>query len=172
VDKILLVAAIAFLYSSPSLAVDENQVFGGFQYSLASYHDDGVDGAKSTALAGKYRQLTNENMAIEAKSVDGWMARRSSAPGAGIGIGVTPLFDTYGVFRTSSSQDKSTYLALGFISDELSIDETGTSDSLDESGFLYGFGVNSSSFNFEYMMSVDQGNYEVSAIGMSLTSEF
>jgi hypothetical protein len=172
VDRILLVAAIAFLYSSPSLAVEENRVFGGFQYTLASYHDDGVDGAKSTVLAGKYRQLANENVAIELKSVDGWMDRRSSAPGTGIGFGVTPLFDTYGVFRTSSSQDKSTYLALGFISDELTMDEAGTSDSKNESGFSYGFGVNDSSTNFEYMMSVDQDNQEVSAIGMRFISEF
>ena len=162
----------AYLYSSPSLAADEAQASGGFQHTLASYHEDGFDGAKPIAWVGKYGQLTNENVTIEESSVDASLDRRSSALGAGIGMGVTPLFDTYGVFRTSSNHDNSTYVALGFISDELTMDEAGTSDSRDDSGFSYGFGVNNSSSNFEYMMSVDQDNYEVSAIGMRFISEF
>jgi hypothetical protein len=52
------------------------------------------------------------------------------------------------------------------------MDEAGTLDGRDDSGFSYGFGVNNTSSNFEYMMSVNQGNYEVSAIGMRFTSEF
>ena len=87
-------------------------------------------------------------------------------------MGVAPLFDSYGVVRASGSQGKSTYVALGFISDELTMDEAGTSDSRNESGFSYGFGVNDSSSNFEYMMSVGQENHEVSAIGMRFISEF
>lgn len=120
---------------------------------------------------GNYGQLANENVALEEKSVDDSLDS-SSAPGTSIGMGVTPLFDTYGVIRASSNHDKSTYVALGFISDELTMDEAGTSDSRDESAFSYGFGVNSSSSNFEYMMSVDQENRDVTAIGMRFTSEF
>jgi len=82
------------------------------------------------------------------------------------------LFDTYGVVRTSGNHGKSTYFALGYITDELAMDEAGTSGSSEDRGFSYGFGVNNSSSNFEYMMSVDQENYEVSAIGMVFTSEF
>ena len=171
-DRILLVAAITFLYNSLSMAAGEDWAFGRFQYSLTAYHDDKVDNAKATAQTGKFRQLPIENVAIGAKSVNTWKDHRSSVPGTGVGFGVTPLFDTYGVFRTSSSQDKPAYFALGFISDDLIMDEAGTSDSRDERGFSYGFGVNKSSFNFEYMMSVDQDSHEVSAIGMSLTSEF
>jgi hypothetical protein len=52
------------------------------------------------------------------------------------------------------------------------MDEAGTSDGRDDNRFSYGFGVNNSISNFEYMMSVDQGNYEVSAIGMSFISKF
>jgi hypothetical protein len=52
------------------------------------------------------------------------------------------------------------------------MDEVDKSDSRKDSGFSYGFGVNNSTSNFEYMMSVDQENYEVSAIGMRFISEF
>ena len=162
----------AYLYSSSSLAADQDRASGASQYTVAFYHEDGVDGAKPGAWVGNYGQLANENVALEEKSVNDSLDSSSSAPGTGIGMGVTPLFDTYGVIRASSSHDKSTYVALGFISDELTMDETGTSDSRDESAFSYGFGVNSSSSNFEYMMSVDQENRDVTAIGMRFTSEF
>ena len=162
----------AYLYSSPSLAADEGRASGAFQYTVVSYHEDELDGAKPGAWVDNYGQLTYENVALEEKSVDDSLDSNSSAPGTGIGMGVTPLFDTYGVVRASSSHDKSTYVALGFISDELTMDEAGTSDSRDKNAFSYGFGVNNSSSNFEYMMSVDQENNGVSAVGMRFTSVF
>jgi hypothetical protein len=162
-DRILFIAAIALLYSSPLLAVDEDRASEGFQYTLVTYHEDGFDRAKPTTWVDEYGQFTNENATID---------RRRSVQETGFGLEVTPLFGTYGVFRTSSTHDKSTYIALGFISDELAMDEAGTSDRMNDSGFFYGFGVNNPSFNFEYMMSVSEENYEVSAIGLSFTSEF
>ena len=161
----------AYLYSSPSLAANEDQTPEAFQYTVISYHDDMVDGAKPGALVDDHGQHTYENLVLEEKSVDG-SQDASSTPGTGVGMGVAPLFDTYGVIRASSSHDKSTYVALGFISDELTMDEDDTSDSRGKNEFSYGFGVNSSSSNFEYMMSVDQENNGVSAVGMRFISEF
>ncbi len=165
-----LIGGVVLLASSGVYA--DNGTSGEFQYNPVTYLEDGFDEARSTAWMGKYGQLTNENVTNEERSVDDSLDRRSSALGTGIGMGVAPLFDTYGVFRTSSDHNKSAYLALGFISDELTMDEAGTSDSKANSGFSYGFGVNNSSSNFEYMMSVDQEDYKVSAIGMRFISEF
>ena len=161
----------AYLYSSPSLAANEGQVPEAFQYTVISYHEDMADAARPGALVDDHGQHAYENLAVEEKSVDG-SQDASSTMGTGIGMGVTPLFDTYGVIRASSSHDKSTYVALGFISDELTMDEEDTPDSRDKNEFSYGFGVNSSSSNFEYMMSVDQENNGVSAVGMRFISEF
>jgi hypothetical protein len=144
----------------------------GSQHSLVSSHEDGVDEAKPVDWVGEYGQLTIEDVTIEERSVDDWLDRRSSTPGTGIGMGVAPLFDTHGVFRTSGYQDKSTYVALGYFADELTMEEAGTSDARGDSGFSYGIGVNNATSNFEYMMSVDEENYGVSAIGMRFTSEF
>ncbi len=159
-DRILLVVVIAFLYSSPSLAADEDRVYEGFQYTLATYHVDGYDAAKPAAWTGKYSQFANENVTMDRRRSD-----------RGIGFGVAPLFGTYGVFRTSN-RDRSTYLALGFIVDEMTMDEAGTSNIRGDSGLSYGIGISKPSFNIEYMMSVDEGNYEISAIGLGFTSEF
>ena len=171
-DRLLLVVAASFLCNSPSLAANEDRVFGGIRYTLVSYHENGFDGAKPVVWGDRYDQFSDENMAIEERSVDDWLARSSSALETGLGIGVAPLFGSHGVYRTSSNPGKPTYVVLGFISDELIADEVGPVDSWDDSGLSYGFGVNNSSFNFEYMMSVDQGNYDISAIGMSFISEF
>ena len=161
----------AVLLTSSGVYAD-SEASDEFQYTPVSYHEDGLDGAKQTSWADQYGQLTSENVTIDEISVDDWLDRRNNTLGNGIGMGVAPLFDTYGVFRTSGSHDKSTYVALGYISDELTMDEAGTPDSRDDNRFSYGFGVNNTTSNFEYMMSVDQENYEVSAIGMSFISEF
>ena len=171
-DRILLVAGIVFLYSSPSLAANEDRTSQRFQYTLVNYHVNGIDEAKPIAWVGKYGLLANENVIIEERSVDDWLDRRGSTPDTGIGVGVVPWFDSYGVFRTSSTQDKPTYIVLGFVTDEFAMDQAGSPYSRGDSGLSYGFGINNASFNFEYMMSVDQGNYNLSAIGMSFISEF
>jgi hypothetical protein len=161
----------AYLYSSPSLAANEGQAPEAFQYTVTSYYEDMIDEAKPGALADDHGQHTYENLVVEEKSVDDSLDT-SSTQGTGIGMGVTPLFDTYGVIRASSSRDNSTYVALGFITDELMMDDDDTLDSRDEKALSYGFGVNSSSTNFEYMMSMDQDNDGVSAVGMRFISEF
>ena len=161
----------ASLYSPPSLAIDEDQDSEAFQYTVLSYDEDEFDGATPGVWADNDGQLTHGSMALDEKPVDDSLDS-SSTSGTGIGMGVTPLFDTYGVVRGRSSLDKSTYVALGFISDELTMDETDTLDSENKKAFSYGFGVNSSSSNFEYMMSMDQKNSGVSAVGMRFTSEF
>jgi len=164
--------AIALLYSSPSLAADKDQTSGGFQHILVNYHEDGFDGAKQTAWVGKYGQLTNENVVIKERSVDDSLDRIRSALGTNIGQGIAPLFGTYGVFRTSSNNDESTYFALGFILDELTMDEAGSAAGGDDKGLSYGFGIDNSSFSIEYMMYVDEENYDVSAVSLGFALEF
>ena len=161
----------AYLHSSPSLAADEEQASGEFQYTLISFLEDELDRANSGAWEDDNGQLKDENVVLEDKSVDD-SQDSNSTPGVGVGMGVTPMFDKYGVIRASTSHNKSTYLALGFISEEWTMDEADTSDSRDQNELSYGFGVNSASSNFEYMMSVDQEDKGVSAVGMKFTSEF
>jgi len=171
-DRMLTVIAIALFYSSPSFAIDEDRASEGFQYSLVSYHEDGFDGASPTAWTGEYGRLADESMTEEESPLDYSLDRKEIILGTSIGLGVAPFYSNHGVFRTSSGPDNSTYIAVGFVIDELAMDEAGTSDSWNDSGFSYGFGMNNSSYNIEYMLSVDEENFDLSAISLGFTTEF
>jgi hypothetical protein len=161
-----------YLYNSSSPAVDADQVSGGFQYTLASSQASGLNGAKPVVWTGEYGKLSSESVAIQESPVNDLLDRKTNNLEAGIGMGVTPLFDTYGVVRTSSNNDQSTYAVLGYLSDEMLMDDAGTVESENDGKLSYGFGVNKSSFNFEYMMSLDEQRKDISAVGMRFTSEF
>ena len=171
-DRILLFIASAFLYSSSSFAVDGDLASEGFQYSLVSYHEDGFDRAQPTGWKDQYGPLANQSVTIEEGSLDDPLDRKVSFTETSIGFGAAPFYGTHGVFRTSRSDDESTYLAVGFTIDELAENEAGWSDIRDDSLFAYGFGVNNSSYNIEYMMSLDEKDFDFSAISMGFTTAF
>ena len=56
--------------------------------------------------------------------------------------------------------------------DELFMDEDDSLESRSDSEFSYGFGVNNSSYNIEYMMYMDEENYGVTAFSVGFISEF
>lgn len=171
-DRIIAVAVSAFLYSSASFAVDVDRVSASFQYSLTGFYVDSFDGSKAPAWKGEYGQLGNETGSTEEGSLDYSRDRKVTAKGTMIGLGVAPFYDSHGVFRTSSSDHKPTYFAVGFVIDELAEDEAGNLDRDDDGLFSYGFGIKNSSYNIEYMMSLDEENYELSAISLGFSSEF
>jgi hypothetical protein len=171
-DRILFVAAIALLYSSFSMAADEARATNRILNNLITYHEDGYDEKKPISWAGKYEQLTNVNLTTEELSTNDSPDRNRSDMETYIGPGVSPLFGTYSVFRTRGKQVGSSYVALGFKFDELTRDGAETSYSSDESDLSFGFGVNNASFNIEYMMYVDEENYEISAISLGFVSAF
>ena len=139
-----------------------------FQDTPATYSEGEYDGAKANAWVDIYGQFNNENTTIEKIEAEELLEHRKNALGTSIGLEVAPLYGTYGVFRTSIMNDESTYLAVGITADELSLDETDSLDSRDGGEFSYGFGVNNSSYNIEYMMYMDEENYGVSAISLGL----
>ena len=172
-DRILLVLAAVFFYSSPSLAAGETQVYDDFLHTMVSYQEIEFDQAKPIVRVAGYNRLFDESVSIEDNSTNDWLDNGGTNLEAGIGLGVAPFFDAYGVFRTSSNHKKPTYFVLGYISDELVSDEAALPEDVDDRGFSVGFGVISeSSFSFEYMMSVDEADYEVSTIGVGFISEF
>lgn len=171
-DRILTVLMSAFLYSSCSFAADVDRVSEGFQYSLDGFYADPFNETKAVAWIEEYSQPGNETGTTNERSLDYSQTRKVSAEGTSIGWGVAPFYDSHGVFRTSSSDDKPTYFAVGIVIDELAVDEAGISDRNVDGQFSYGFGIKNSSYNIEYMMSLDEDNYELSAISLGFSSEF
>ena len=171
-DRILFIVASALLYSSSSLAADEDRAANRFHNNLITDYEEGYDEKKPIPSVGKYGQLTNLNLTTEAKSINVSLDRNRSNMETHIGPAIAPLFGTHGVLRTSGEQDGSSYVALGFNFDELTRDEADTSYSWDDSDLSFGFGVNNSSFKIEYMMHVDEESYDISAISLGYISVF
>lgn len=170
-SRIPIVMLITLLYSSISLAAGTGVSFNKSHYIPATYHVDGFDQTEPNAWAGLFAEFKNENTTIEEVIAEDSLERRQSALGTGIGLEVAPLFGTYGVFRTSFKNDQSTYLAIGVTAEEL-MDETDNIYRRNDSEFSYGFGVKNSSYNIEYMMYMDEGNYGVAAFSLGFISEF
>ena len=80
-----------YLDSSPSLAADEDQASGAFQYTVVSDLEDEFDETKPGAWVDNYGQLTYENEAVEETAV---ALDSINTPATDIGMGVAPLFDT------------------------------------------------------------------------------
>ena len=170
--KISIVVVIALFYSSSSLAAGEGPASDELQYTPATYYVDGFGEATTNAWVSLYGQYKDENTTIEGIKIGDTLESRGSALGPGIGLEVAPMFGTYGVFRTSITNDQSTYVAIGVTVDELFMDEADSFDSRNDSEFSYGFGVNNSSYNIEYMMYLDEENYGVAAFSVGFISEF
>jgi hypothetical protein len=171
-SRIPVVVVIALFYSSSSLAVGEDPASDRFQYTPATYHVDGFGEAPANGWVTLYGQYKNENTTIEEIKIEESLEGRKSALGTGIGLEVAPLFGTYGVFRTSITNDKSTYVAIGITADELFMDEADSFESRNDGEFSYGFGVDNSSYNIEYMMYMDEEISGVTAFSVSFISEF
>jgi hypothetical protein len=171
-NRIPIVVVIALFYSSSSLAVGEDPASDRFQYTPATYHVEGFGEAKANAWISLYGQFKHENTAIEEVKIEESFEDTKSALGPRIGMEIAPLFGTYGVFRSSITNDRSTYLAIGITADELLLDEADRLESRNDSEFSYGFGVNNSSYNIEYMMYMDKENSGVTAFSVGFISEF
>ncbi len=169
---ISIVVVIALFYSSSSLAAAEDPASDKFQHTRATYHVDGFGEATTNAWVSLYGQYKNENTTVEGIKLEDTFESRASALEPNIGLEVAPMFGTYGVYRTSITNDESTYVAIGITVDELFMDEDDSLESRSDSEFSYGFGVNNSSYNIEYMMYMDEENYGVTAFSVGFISEF
>jgi len=170
--RILFIVTSALFIGSSSLAADEDRASNGFQTNLTTYHEDGFDEGKPVPWVGNNGQLTNLGLTTEGKLKNGSLGRTKSLIETYIGPGVAPLFGTYSVLRTNGKQDGSSYVAFGFNLDEWVRDEADRSYSGNNSDLSFGFGVNNTLFNIEYMMYVSEESNEISAISLGYISEF
>ena len=166
--KILLVITLAFFYSSISFAASEGDTYGGLQYGLFTYAEDGFPDAEPTALVGRYGQFVNDNVSVEGRFGIGLQDDTV----LGVDVEIDTLFGLYGVFHTSSNSNTSFYGVLGFTKGEATASVPGFSVTEDDSGLSYGFGVDINSFNIEYMLYLDEDGYDLSAISLGYISKF
>ncbi len=171
-DRILVAATVALLYSTSALAADDARTTNRIQQNLITYQEDGYGEMKPVFQTGKFEQLTKTNLMTDENTISESPVPNRSSLATNIRPGVSPLFGTYNVFRTNGNQDGSSYVTLGFNFDELTGDEAETSFDNDESDLSFGFGIDNSSFNIEYLIYVNEENYEPSAISLGFVSAF
>ncbi|MDJ0777940.1 MAG: hypothetical protein QNJ85_08765 [Gammaproteobacteria bacterium] len=171
-DRILLIITVVLFYCAPAVAAGETGDYDDFRYTPVSYQEIEFDETKPIIGAAGYDWFFDVDVSIEDSSANGWLHSGGRYLEAGLGLGVAPFFDSYGVFRTSSNDENPTYFVLGYVSDELVADDATLPDEVDDRGFSVGFGISESSFSLEYMISVDEADYEFSTIGVGFISEF
>ena len=171
-DRILVVATIALLYCSSSMAVDNTHSTSRIHKKPINYHETQHAEKNPVFRAGKYEQLTRVTPTTGEDSLVDSPVHNRNVMEPDVRPGVSPLFGTYNVFRTSGTQDGSSYVTLGFNFDELAGDESGTPYDGDESDLSIGFGIDNSSFNIEYLIYVNEESYEPSAVSLGFVSAF
>ena len=171
-DRILLTVAIALVYSSASLAAHDDQTTRRVQTNPITAPKDLSAENKPVSWMNANGQFENLDLATETRSINDSLNRNSGDTKTYIGEGVAPLFGTYSVLRTSGKRDGSSYMAFGFNVDELTQAEADESSLRNNNELSFGFGVNNSSSDIQYMMYVDEDNYEISAISLGYIAEF
>ena len=174
--RFILIVVLAVMLYSPAQAARQGQNYFGIQYALTEVDpkDSGLDEFEPTALGLKVGHFTTNNVAIEGRLGIGLQDDDQSVGPFDIEFEIDRLIGLYAVFQTSGSGTTDFYGIVGFseVEGSISIDGFSGSESEDESGLSYGFGVNIGGFNAEYMVYLDEDDVEVTAIGLGYVGYF
>lgn len=132
--KIILLLAIIAFQGSPALAGGKGTSYGGLQYPIVTYDEEGFDEAEPTALVGKFGQFMTENIALEGRIGFGLQDDEVDVGSFDIDVEVDSLLGIYGVFHSSSESESSFYGVIGYTRGELEGSAFGITISEDESG--------------------------------------
>lgn len=169
--KTALILSLVFWHSSFSLAASEGETYVGIQFSQLYYdNEEYPEEAKPTAFIGRYGYFFNDQFSAESRLGFG-LGDDTLDFGVDLDIEVEHIYGIYGLYRYVSN-DVSFYGVFGLSKGELTGKGSGTSESNDESGLSYGFGMEVKSFNLEYMLYLDEDSFEVSAIALGYVFEF
>ena len=161
-------------------ANSEGDSYGGIQYGLGTYSEDGFDDANPNALVGRYGKFVNDNFAIEGRIGFGVGDDSVNDPTVGdIAIEIDSLLGVYGVGHVAINDSSSVYGLLGFSRGELTATATdfGISISDDDTGLSFGVGSNiglsdTLALNIEYTQYLSESTYDFTAIGLGVVFSF
>lgn len=171
--KIFYLALGLILSCCPTVyAAQEGDTYGGVQYSLVTYDEEGFDDVEPVALVGKFGRFINDSVAVEGRIGIGIQDDEVEVLGFDVDVDVETLFGVYGVFHSDTRKDAVFYGVIGITRGELELSFFGFEESGDESGLSYGFGANFGHFNIEYMSYLDEDDFEATAIGIGYISSF
>ena|SRR5690554_843016 len=171
------VLGLSMAATMTSYAASEGGSYGGFQYALGTYSEDGFDDANPNALVGRYGKFVNDNFAIEGRIGFGIGDDSISTTFGDISIEADTLIGVYGLGHVEINDSSSVYGLLGFTRGELTASASGITFSDDDSGLSYGVGANvgvsdSLALNLEYIQYLSTSDYDFTAIGLGVVFSF
>lgn len=178
-NKYLFALIIPILFSTQTFAQRANSTYGGIQYAMVTYDEDGFQDVEPSALVGRFGKFINDNVSIEGRFGFGLQDDTVTVfdPFLGnvdIDFEVDNLIGVYAVLHSSSqgANDVSFYGVLGYSQAELEGTAFGITVSEDDSGLSYGLGAQISGFNIEYMNYISEDDYDATAISFGYVAEF
>ena len=175
--KGFLIATSLISCSSVYAGSSSGESYVAMQYSLGDYSDTGGAAFEPTVLIGRYGQFIEDRMAIEARVGVGFEDDTTDFSGLDITLKVDQFYGVYGLGRFDLNASYSAYALAGLTSGKATASTYLESDSVSESGFSFGVGIdialtNNASFNLEYMSYLNKSNFDFTAIGAGLRFGF
>lgn len=176
-NKYLSILIAPLLFSSQTFAQSPYPSYGGIQYAMVNYDEEGFPDAKPSALGGRLGTFFSDKVALEARFgiglQDDTITVTDPIP-ADLDLEVDYLFGVYGVFHSGSqaSDGLSFYGVFGFTQAELSASTLGITVSGDDTSMSYGLGAQFGGFTLEYMDYLHEDDYDATAISFGYITNF
>lgn len=172
-----MIVIMAVCFGVPAHAAQDGNLYGGVQYAMVTYDEEGFDEVEPTALVGRFGRFFNKNVALEGRfgiGLDGDeidLAIPGFAPFEAE-VEVEMLYGAYIVAHSDPTQNVNFYGVIGYSRGELEVSIGDFSQDGDESGLSYGAGINIGRLNIEYMSYLDEDEFDATAISIGYISSF
>ena len=174
--KKLLSAFAASVLLLPLTSNAEN-TYGGIQYAMGTYNEDGFEEVKPTALIGRFGNYVNNSVSIEGRLGVGLQDDSIDYFGIDISLELDTLIGVYGLAHANINQNSDVHALIGFSRAEATVSALGYSASSDDTGLSFGVGANlgtgnNVSLNIEYVQYLNKSNFDFSALAFGAVFSF
>lgn len=171
----IAVLTVALLLSVPAYAAQD--LYGGVNYGVAKYKEDGVPSASLDTLAFKLGTFLHPNFAIEVRLGTGVGDDTVTVSGIPVKVEIDNFYGFYGRAFIPTGSGFRPYGMVGWTKGEVTATALGASASEDDSDFSYGLGADieitkAVSLNVEYARLFKGDGYKVEGFSAGVAFRF
>lgn len=171
-----LILSTSILVSTTSFA-ETGQSYFGVGYHLGSYDETGFPKANLNGLKIKGGKYISDTVAVEGHYTLGMGSDTVTYLGVDVDIELKYAISAFLKADLPLSETAKIYGLLGFTKAELEASALGTTITEDDSGLSYGFGVDVNItedilIGGEYIIYLDESNYDYTAFNIGITKLF
>ena len=164
--KLILILTTFLTFNANAAQVGDT--YGGFQYVMGTYSEDGFPDANPKAISLRLGKFIKDDFAIEGRFGFGMGNDAVDIFGITATVEVDTLIGVYGIGHVRMDADKSIYGAFGFSQGGLTLTGGGVTISDDDSGLSFGAGINIGNVNIEFMQYLNKSDFDFSAISIGV----